>query len=166
MNTGYIVNKLSKSAFRFGTLAVAAVASVALSSGTASAIDIEKDQAVYTTASPNYTGAGWWFQKSGHGSGPALAAFNSNGDYWYLIDTLADGKAAAVRWKNYRNGQLYRQGVCIQSHGAGTAGICNKNYYEDSTLYAETCLYDGDTKKYSDCNQMGFPFRVSDGKTV
>ncbi|PKW05585.1 hypothetical protein SAMN05428944_7389 [Streptomyces sp. 1222.5] len=120
-----------------------------------------------TWKSYNETADGWWMQMAGPtGNGPAMISFNSDGDFWYLIDTKADGKSAAVKWYNYRNGQLYRNGTCIQSHGAGTSGICNNDYYEDSTIWASACLYDGETDKYSDCNLLGFTFRVSDGKTT
>ncbi|MFD9396536.1 hypothetical protein ACFWBB_39100 [Streptomyces sp. NPDC060000] len=133
----------------------------------AAALDYETDHAVYTTVNPDYTADGWWFQGAGsNGYGGGISAFNSNGDNWWVLDDLVDGKSVAVKWKNWRNGGLYRQGVCINSHSAPSWAVCNKNFYEDSTLTAETCLYDGDTGKYSDCDEFGWEFRVSDGKTV
>ncbi|MFE3019361.1 hypothetical protein [Streptomyces sp. NPDC059256] len=127
----------------------------------------ETDRAVRTSANPNYEAPGWWFQGAGPtGHGGGVVAFQSNGDKWWVADTQRDGKSVAVRWKNFVNGSLYREGVCINSNSAPSWATCNKNYREDSTIWASTCLYDGDTGTYSECNLLGFRFRVSDGRTV
>ncbi|MFS8098096.1 hypothetical protein LFM09_13220 [Lentzea alba] len=61
--------------------------------------------------------------------------YERGGDKWWVQDRKADGKSAIVEWANYRNGSLYRYGRCVNSHEAGSWASCNKNYYEDSTLY-------------------------------
>ncbi|EHR60685.1 hypothetical protein [Saccharomonospora cyanea] len=72
----------------------------------------------------------------------ARVCFEHYGDKWWVRDTAADGASAVVLWDNYRNGSLYRQGECQNRLGSGTWGVCNKNYYEDSTLDWLACVYD------------------------
>jgi hypothetical protein len=67
------------------------------------------------------------------------------GDYWWVQDQdSTDKSSAGVWWMNFRNhtgGELYRQGYCITSLGKGNWGRCNKNYYEDSRLYGNPCIW-------------------------
>jgi hypothetical protein len=72
----------------------------------------------------------------------AKACFEANGDRWWVQDTAADSASAEARWDNYRNGSLYRSGICRNSLGSGKWGKCNKNYYEDSSLAWIACVYD------------------------
>ncbi|MEU2026272.1 hypothetical protein ABZ565_29585 [Streptomyces sp. NPDC016469] len=132
----------------------------------ASAVTFETDYAVKTSANPNYTSSGWWYQGAAGVGGNEMSAFQSYGDVWWLLDGLADGKSVAVKWWNMRNGKLIRQGVCINNHGSPSWAKCNKDFAEDSTLEAETCLYESSTKTYSKCNGQGYPFRVSDASNV
>ncbi|MFE5854662.1 hypothetical protein ACFQ61_15810 [Streptomyces sp. NPDC056500] len=69
-----------------------------------------------------------------------------------------------MRGKSFVNGSLHREGVGISSNSAPSWASCNKNYREDSTIWASACLHDGDTGTSSECNLLGF--RVSDGRTV
>lgn len=73
----------------------------------------------------------------------ATACFEASGDKWWVKDTAGDGASAEAFWQNYRNGSLYRTGVCRNSLGNGEWGVCNKNYYEDSGLRWAACVYDG-----------------------
>ncbi|EID52706.1 hypothetical protein [Saccharomonospora xinjiangensis] len=72
----------------------------------------------------------------------AYACFEHYGDKWWVKDTATDGASAVVIWDNYRNGSLYRQGECQNRLGSGQWGVCNKNYYEDSTLDWVVCVFD------------------------
>lgn len=72
----------------------------------------------------------------------ARVCFEHYGDKWWVRDTASDGASAVVLWDNYRNGSLYRQGECQNRLGSGNWGVCNKNYYEDSTLVWTVCVYD------------------------
>lgn len=72
----------------------------------------------------------------------AIACFQQYGDKWWVKDTAADGASAVAVWNNYRNGSLYRQGQCENRLGAGTWGVCNKNYYEDSVVEWAACVVD------------------------
>lgn len=73
----------------------------------------------------------------------ATACFEAYGDKWWVKDTAADSASADAVWQNYRDGSLYRQGICRNSLGNGEWGVCNKNYYEDSGLRWAACVYDG-----------------------
>jgi hypothetical protein len=72
----------------------------------------------------------------------AQACFEAYGDKWWVKDTVADGASAVVYWDNYRNGSLYRIGRCENRLGSGNWGVCNKNYYEGSTLDYQVCVED------------------------
>ncbi|WP_157596620.1 hypothetical protein [Saccharomonospora saliphila] len=61
--------------------------------------------------------------------------FQDYGDVFWVKDDWADGRSAVVRWKNYRDGILYREGECRNSSGAGTWVKCNKNFYEGSDIW-------------------------------
>ncbi|ARZ65705.1 hypothetical protein M1P56_17475 [Streptomyces sp. HU2014] len=133
----------------------------------AAAADYERDSATFTTVDPRYTSDGWWWQGSGTmGHNGGLGAFQSKGDKFWVMDGLEDGHSVAMVWANYRNGKEYRSGICVNSHGAGTWSYCDKNFYEDSTLWVKTCTYESKKKKLVDCNLLGSEFRVSNGKVV
>jgi hypothetical protein len=72
----------------------------------------------------------------------AKICYELDGDRWWVKDTSADHASAVARWQNYRNGVLYREGGCRNSLGSGEWGVCNKNYYEDSGVYAKVCVVD------------------------
>lgn len=82
------------------------------------------------------------------GLGPCVSTtgtevcFEAYGDKWWVKDTKKDGASATVAWADYVDGSLYRDGVCRNSLGAGKWGVCNKNYYEGSTLYFTAVTYD------------------------
>ena len=67
------------------------------------------------------------------------------GDHWWVQDQdSSDNASAGVHWLNFKNhsgGDLYRQGYCITSLGKGNWGHCNKDYYEDSSLYGNACRW-------------------------
>lgn len=86
---------------------------------------------------------------------PVEICYEKGGDHWWVQDQNSDDKASAgVFWQNYRNGSLYRQGLCVTSLGKGKWGHCNKNYYEGSQLYGMPCIWDrsagNDATCYSD----------------
>ncbi|WP_019854254.1 hypothetical protein [Actinopolyspora mortivallis] len=80
----------------------------------------------------------------------AIACFEPYGDKYWVKDTVADGHSAAADWDNYRNGNWYRQGGCVNSLGKGNWGVCNKNHYEDSTVVFRTAVYDAGTGTWHD----------------
>jgi hypothetical protein len=68
----------------------------------------------------------------------AEVCFALYGDQIWVYDARGDGKAAIGQWSNYlRNAAgdwiLYREGECRNSLGHGHWGLCNKEFYEDST---------------------------------
>jgi len=77
--------------------------------------------------------------------------YEAYGDRWWVQDQDADGASAAVHWFNYRSGSLYRTGLCVNSLGNGEWGQCNKNYYENSTLYGNPCTWDRSESSSADC---------------
>lgn len=78
----------------------------------------------------------------------AIACFDADGDQWWVKDTAADSASAEVDWDNYLNGSLYRSGICRNSLGANTWGVCNKNYYEDSYIEFLAAVYDASEGVY------------------
>ncbi len=88
----------------------------------------------------------------------ANACYQAYGDRWWVKDTASDGASAEAFWENRRNGDLYRHGVCRNSLGNGTWGVCNKNYYEDSTIFWTACVYDGSAGTYVGCAPDGWRF--------
>lgn len=82
----------------------------------------------------------------------ATACFEHYGDRWWVKDTAADSASAEARWDNYRNGSLYRSGICRNGLGNGKWGVCNKNYYEDSTLVFIACVYDASAGRLVRCS--------------
>ncbi|MBB4959607.1 hypothetical protein [Micromonospora polyrhachis] len=82
----------------------------------------------------------------------AIACFQANGDKWWVKDTSSDSASAVANWVNYRNGSLYRKGGCRNGLGSGKWGVCNKNYYEDSTLAFNACVYDASEGVWVRCS--------------
>ncbi|WP_158857912.1 hypothetical protein [Streptomyces sp. NRRL B-1347] len=138
------------------------------SASPAAAVTYERNNATYHRGEdPRYTSSGWWWQgagKFGHAGG--VGAFQADGDKFWIADTARDGYSVAIRWTNYRNGSPYREGVCVNKHGAGTWAYCGKDFYENSTLWVKTCTYRAKKKKFVECNMLGSEFRVSNGKVV
>lgn len=85
----------------------------------------------------------------------AQACFEAYGDKWWVKDTSSDGASAVVIWDNYRNGSLYRQGECQNRMGAGSWGVCNKNYYEGSNLQFRVCVADFSEGVLVRCSGVG-----------
>ncbi|USX50487.1 hypothetical protein [Lentzea sp. HUAS12] len=119
------------------TMALAAVMSV-LAPGTAMAApDWENNEAVQgTPPSSEYLICADTIEAK------VWVCYEIHGDRWWVYDNDADSASATVEWKNYRGGSLYRQGRCINGHGAGTWASCNKNYYEDSTVRGKQGWWD------------------------
>ncbi|WP_007023859.1 hypothetical protein [Saccharomonospora iraqiensis] len=85
--------------------------------------------------------------------------YQAYGDRWWIRDLRADGASAAVDWDNFRNGDLYREGMCVTSLGAGEWGQCNKNYYEDSVVNGYPCVWDRSESDYANCSTSGWRFQ-------
>ncbi|MFD1149021.1 hypothetical protein [Saccharothrix hoggarensis] len=82
----------------------------------------------------------------------ATACFEAEGDKWWVRDTAADSASAEAGWQNIYQGSFYRAGVCRNSLGYGTWGVCNKNYYENSTVKWAACVYDGSAQTLIRCS--------------
>ena len=82
----------------------------------------------------------------------AAACYQEAGDRWWVLDTRSDGASADAVWQNWRNGDLYRQGICRNSLGSGKWGVCNKNYYEDSFVRWGACVFDGSSNTIIRCS--------------
>lgn len=117
-------------------MAVAATIGVVVP-GTALALDLETDYAKLGGSPP----------ASAHCAEPeqkVQVCFERGGDVWWVLDRDTDSASALIDWRNYRGDRLYRVGVCINTHGAGTWASCNKNYYEDSELKGHQAYWDRD----------------------
>lgn len=71
----------------------------------------------------------------------AAGCFRKYGDSWYVQDEGADGLQTYVKWTNQLynssgNWVNYRTGTCHNQLGAYNWGVCNKDYYEDSSVNA------------------------------
>ncbi|MFB7496620.1 hypothetical protein ACFC09_18360 [Streptomyces sp. NPDC056161] len=96
----------------------------------------------------------------------STACFQKYGDKWWVKDTDPDGHSATASWKNTLwNGSawiLYRQGSCVNKLGAGKWGVCNKDYYEQSSknyygypgssLAWQACIYDSTAGTWHGCS--------------
>ncbi|WP_216207432.1 hypothetical protein [Amycolatopsis aidingensis] len=85
--------------------------------------------------------------------------YQAYGDRWWVQDQLGDGASAVVKWENFRNGSLYRHGMCVNSLGKGKWGQCNKNYYENSVLNGFPCTWDRSSNENLLCNSRGWNFQ-------
>jgi hypothetical protein len=98
----------------------------------------------------------------------AEACFEKYGDKWYVKDTKSDGHSATASWINYlsdgRSWIPYRHGSCVNKSGAGKWGLCNKDYYEDSTtnpargngsrIQFQACVYDSADGTWHGCSKQ------------
>jgi hypothetical protein len=96
----------------------------------------------------------------------ATACFQSNGDRWWVKDTVADGLSAISAWANYHGASLYRYGICANRLGNGHWGYCSKNYAEGTEIDWQSCKYDVPSETYHGCSNLvgvttaAFPVRV------
>jgi hypothetical protein len=72
----------------------------------------------------------------------ARVCFVPDGDQWYVRDTDEDSASADAVWVNYRNGEIYRTGICRNALGEGKWGVCNKNYFEGSEINYYVRVFD------------------------
>jgi hypothetical protein len=68
----------------------------------------------------------------------AEVCFHLYGDQVWVYDARGDGHAAIGQWSNYLRDAdgtwiKYREGECRNSLGHGQWGVCNKEFFEDST---------------------------------
>jgi hypothetical protein len=68
----------------------------------------------------------------------AAGCFKKYGDAFYVQDQGADGLETFVQWENQLKNSAsswvgYRSGACRNSLGAYNWGVCNKDFYENST---------------------------------
>ncbi|WP_329375092.1 hypothetical protein [Streptomyces sp. NBC_01483] len=71
------------------------------------------------------------------------ACFRKNGDQWFVYDGSEDLLSPEAEWQNrlaydngntWQNSPIYRSGSCENLWPAGNWGVCNKDYYESSSL--------------------------------
>ncbi|WP_157441401.1 hypothetical protein [Actinoplanes awajinensis] len=79
----------------------------------------------------------------------AKTCYVAAGDKWYILDRLDDGGRPFIRWENYKDGALYRTGICSNRLGFNHWGVCNKDYYESSILWVRQNAW-----KISNNNEM------------
>jgi hypothetical protein len=72
------------------------------------------------------------------------ACFYSRGDKFRLKDKEADGYSAAVYWKT----DYGREGMCVNSRGAGTTKVCNYNMKEEACITFWAVHYDVPERVY------------------
>ncbi|MFD8423198.1 hypothetical protein [Streptomyces sp. NPDC059466] len=75
----------------------------------------------------------------------ARVCFNPTGDKIYVYDGDADSASAVADWENYKHWNdtsIYRTGQCVNSEGAGTWVVCNKDFYEDGLILMRARTYD------------------------
>jgi hypothetical protein len=68
----------------------------------------------------------------------ARVCFQSDGDYFYVKDTKADGYSAVVDWFD---GGSTRRGACVNKHGEGAWARCNKNFVEGHNITFRAARY-------------------------
>lgn len=103
----------------------------------------------------------------------ARACFEKSGDRWWVLDTSSDGHSATASWTNwlgdYQNGYTvdYREGSCVNKLGSGRWGVCNKDYYEDTTPHAygigsllawQACVYDASAGTWHGCSSSRWQY--------
>ncbi|WP_326790281.1 hypothetical protein [Streptomyces sp. NBC_00151] len=80
------------------------------------------------------------------GSGlKARVCFDPTGDKIYVYDGDADSASAVADWENYKywtDNSVYRSGQCVNSEGADTWVVCNKNFYEEGLILLIARTYD------------------------
>lgn len=99
----------------------------------------------------------------------AKACFEKNGDKWWVLDTVGDGHSATASWENWLydgvEWVVWRSGSCVNKLGKGNWGVCNKEYYENSTInvygfagsevFWEACIYDSANGTWHGCSEGG-----------
>lgn len=120
---------------RIATVIATSVAAFALLSTQASAITWEDD--VATGNAPSSSGSAVWTSNPYE---DAEAAFQENGDWFFVADNRADGMSAAAEWRlNNSSGTLVRGGVVWMTQGAGNAAWQNKDFTEGYKLQFRSC---------------------------
>ncbi|MEY2245310.1 hypothetical protein AB8A21_20720 [Streptomyces sp. BF23-18] len=104
------------------------------------------------------------FQLGTRTSGPSSAAscvgdidkarvcFDPNGDKIYVYDGDADSASAVADWQNWKHwndNSVYRSGQCVNSEGAGTWVVCNKDFYEEGLVLLTARTYDRSAGKWT-----------------
>lgn len=101
----------------------------------ASAITWEENSA--TALAPSASGSNVWAY------GPnedANAAFQENGDWFFISDNRADGYSAATQWRlNNTSGTLVRGGTIWMRQGAGESRWQDKDFTEGYKLQFRIC---------------------------
>lgn len=101
----------------------------------ASAITWETDSA--TGLSPSSSGSNVWAHSSYE---DASAAFQENGDWFFVSDNRADGFSAATQWRLHNSsGTLVRGGTIWMRLGAGESRWQNKDFTEGYQLQFRIC---------------------------
>src|SRR5262245_25576987 len=120
---------------RIATAVTATVGAFMLLSTQASAITWEDD--VATVQSPSSSGSAVWAISPYE---DASAAFQENGDWFFVADNRQDGMSAVADWRLYnKSGTLTRGGVIWMKLGASNARWKNKNFTEGYKLQFRVC---------------------------
>ncbi len=120
---------------RIAAVVSAAVGAFVLLSTQASAITWEKDFA--TALSPAASGSAVWSYGPNEDSN---AAFQKNGDSFFVSDNRADGFSAVAQWRLYnRSGTLVRGGDIWMNLGAGESRWKFKDLTEGYNLKFRAC---------------------------
>lgn len=126
---------------RIATLIAATTGAFALFSTQASAITWERDTA--TALKPSTSGSAVWSYSP---NGDANAAFQANGDSFFVSDNRADGQSGVAEWRLYNtSGTLVRGGTVWMNLGAGESRWKGKDFTEGYKLTFRVCRghYDG-----------------------
>ncbi|MCX5265469.1 hypothetical protein [Streptomyces sp. NBC_00199] len=120
---------------RIATVVAAAIGAFTLFSTQASAITWEKDFA--TGLAPSSSGSAVWsFSPQEDGN----AAFQKNGDWFFVSDNRADGFSTVAEWRLYNtSGTLVRGGNVWMNLGAGESRWKNKDFTEGYKLQFRVC---------------------------
>ncbi|MEV0639153.1 hypothetical protein AB0I77_30300 [Streptomyces sp. NPDC050619] len=133
---------------RITTVIAAAVGAFTLLSTQASAITWEKDFA--TGLSPSSSGTAVWSTSPYE---DASAAFQKNGDWFFVADNRADGNSAVAEWRLYNtSGTLVRGGYVWMNLGAGESRWKNKDFTEGYNLRFRACRGHSDGTYLEHCD--------------
>jgi hypothetical protein len=69
----------------------------------------------------------------------AEACFEKHGDKIWVLDTSGNGVEADADWENFLRDTTggwtqYRAGACLNTLTHGNWGVCNMDFYEDTTF--------------------------------
>ncbi|BCJ70301.1 hypothetical protein [Polymorphospora rubra] len=115
--------------------AIAAVVTLVLgASGVAQAASYETDYAI-TGSSAQCT------YDTQYPGGLGSVCFQKYGDVWMVTRSVLETGNTSVQWANQLlnasgSWATYREGQCINALGHSTFGVCNKDYYENSSRNA------------------------------